>query len=159
LHSCDIVVGCVDSYAERQQLEAECRRYLIPYIDIGMDVYKVEEEAPAMSGQVMLTLPGSSCFWCYGFLTEEKLAKEAAKYGNVGGRPQVVWPNGILASTAVGILVDLITGWTNRNTSNIYLEYDGNLGTIKDHIRLRFCDKNCTHYPVAEAGPVRFATL
>ena len=38
LQECDIIIGCVDSYAERQQAESECRRYLIPYIDIGMDV-------------------------------------------------------------------------------------------------------------------------
>jgi hypothetical protein len=159
LQQCDLAVGCADTYAERQQLEAECRRYLIPYIDIGMDVHQSEGEAPEMSGQIMLSLPGTPCFWCYGFLTEEKLGKEAAKYGNVGGRPQVVWPNGALASTAVGILVELITGWTGRKNSRIYLEYDGNNGTLKDHIRIRFCDESCTHYPLENAGPVRFTAL
>jgi hypothetical protein len=159
LQHCDLVVGCVDSYAERQQLEAECRRYLLPYVDIGMDVYQSGEDPPAMSGQVMLSLPGLPCFWCYGFLTEEKLGQEAGKYGNVGGRPQVVWPNGVLASTAVGILVELITGWTNRKDGRIYLEYDGNTGVLQPHIRLRFCGENCQHFPVQEAGPIRYREL
>jgi hypothetical protein len=159
LQRCDLVVGCVDTYAERQQLESECRRYLIPYVDIGMDIHQIEEEATSMSGQIMLSLPGLSCFWCHGFLTEEKLGKEAAKYGNVGGRPQVVWPNGVLASTAVGIIVELITGWTGRKNARIYLEYDGNAGILKDHVRIRFCDEYCSHYPIEKAGSVRFATL
>jgi hypothetical protein len=159
LQACDLVIGCVDSYAERQQLEAECRRYLIPYIDIGMDVHSTEGEPPSMSGQVMLSMPGLPCFWCFGFLTKEKLGLEAAKYGNVGGRPQVVWPNGVLASTAVGILVELITGWTKRTDARVYLEYDGNTGILKDHIRLRFCDDCCAHYHTANAGPVIFRPI
>lgn len=158
LQQCDIVVGGIDSYSERQQLESECRRYLIPYVDIGMDVYKTEEST-AISGQVMLSLPGMPCFWCYGFLTEEKLGKEAAKYGKVGGRPQVVWPNGVLASTAVGLVVELVTGWTGRSNEKVYLEYDGNTGTMQNHVRLRFCTDHCDHYTVADAGPVRYTTL
>ena len=159
LQECDLIIGSIDTYAERQQLEAECRRYLIPYVDIGMDIYQAEVEHPAISGQIMMTLPGAPCFWCYGFLTEEKLGKEAAKYGNVGGRPQVVWPNGVLASTAVGVLVDLITGWTGQKEKLVYFEYDGNNGYIKDHVRIRFCDKSCSHYPLENAGPVRFKNL
>jgi hypothetical protein len=46
-----------------------------------------------------------------------KLAAEAARHGDAGGRPQVVWPNGALASTAVGLAVDLVTGWTRKNRS------------------------------------------
>ena len=159
LQQCDLVIGCVDTYAERDQLEAECRRFLIPYIDIGMDVYQVENQFPSIAGQVMLTLPGLPCFWCYGFLTEEKMGKEAAKYGNIGGRPQVIWPNGVLASTATGLLVDLITGWTGRKKIPVYLEYDGNSGIIKDHIRLRFCDNHCSHYALEKAGPVQFKSI
>jgi len=38
LRNCDVVFGCVDSYRERNELERQVRRYLTPYIDIGMDV-------------------------------------------------------------------------------------------------------------------------
>lgn len=159
LQRCDIVVGCVDSYAERNQLEAQCRRYLIPYIDIGMDVHEVDEGKHSMSGQVILSMPGQPCMTCFGFLTEDKLKREAAKYGNVGGRPQVVWPNGVLASTAVGILVELITGWTHQSRSSAYLAYDGNLGTIEQHIRAKFIKEECPHYQAKDAGPPFFKQL
>jgi hypothetical protein len=159
LQSCDIVLGCVDSYAEREQLEAECRRYLIPLIDIGMDVHQSEDQLYSMSGQIILSMPGCSCMRCFGFLTEKKLAQEAAKYGKVGGRPQVVWPNGVLASTAVGVFVDLVTGWTRTTERVSYLSYDGNTGIINEHVRLRFAAKSCDHYSITETGPAMFKTI
>ena len=152
LHDCDIVFGCVDTYSEREQLEAECRRYLIPYIDIGMDVHKIPNEPHSMSGQIIMSLPGHSCMRCSGYLTEEKLSIEAAKYGNTGGRPQVVWSNGVLASTAVGVFVDLVTGWTGQSRRLVYLEYDGNSGIVNHHIRGKFAEENCTHYKLSDIG-------
>ena len=50
IRCCDLVIGCVDSYAERQQLETCCRRYLIPYIDIGMDIHAAGDEPPTIGG-------------------------------------------------------------------------------------------------------------
>lgn len=158
LQNCDVVFGCVDSYSERQQLEAECRRFLIPLIDIGMDVHKCQEQY-SMSGQIILSMPGDCCMSCYGFLTESKLAKEAEKYGNVGGRPQVVWPNGVLASSALGVFVDLITGWTKKEDKKVYLTYDGNLGIIKEHPRLKYSGEYCEHYPLKQAGPQHYIRI
>lgn len=156
LQRCDIIFGSVDSYTERQQLEAECRRFLIPLVDIGMDVHK--SGGYSISGQVILSMPGSACMSCYGFLTEDKIAKEAAKYGNVGGRPQVVWPNGVLASTAVGVFVDLVTGWTGNN-DGVYLSYDGNSGRIVDHIRKEFFAGKCEHFPIENTGKPRYVKI
>ncbi len=151
LQLCDVVFGSADTYAERQQLEAECRRYLIPLIDIGMDVH-ILDNAYEMSGQIILSMPGSPCMKCFGFLTDKKLALEAAKYGDVGGRPQVVWANGVLASTAVGAFVDLATGWTKTEDKLIYLSYGGNKGTLGNHIRLEYAEKICTHYTFDQLG-------
>ena len=47
LRGCDIVFGCVDSFAERRELEIACRRHLIPLIDIGMDVHPGRRRAAA----------------------------------------------------------------------------------------------------------------
>lgn len=159
LHACDVIIGCVDSYVERQQAESESRRYLIPYIDIGMDVYKVDEAPYSISGQVILSLPGKPCLSCLGFLTEQKLAKEAARYGDIGGRPQVVWPNGILASTAVGMFVNLITNWTEGEKVPRYLMYDGNSGLIQEHPRALFAPPECNHYSLDNIGPPVFIAL
>jgi tRNA A37 threonylcarbamoyladenosine dehydratase len=111
IHDSDVVVGCLDTVQGRRDLEAECRRFLIPLIDIGMDVHGVKPFD--IRGQVILSMPGDCCFQCMEFITEENLKKEAERYGSAGGFPQVVWSNGVLASTAVGFIVDLITGWSN----------------------------------------------
>ncbi len=150
MRECQIVIGGVDSYKGREELEIACRRYLIHYIDIGMDIHGAER--PVIGGQIIQSSPGGLCMRCMGFLTEEKLAQEAGRYGNVGPRPQVVWPNGVLASTAVGLAVDLVTNWTRKQRSHAYLVYDGNDGTVKDSVTLRNLKKLCDHYSLADVG-------
>jgi molybdopterin-synthase adenylyltransferase len=150
MRECQIVIGCVDSYKGREELEIACRRYLMHHIDIGMDVHGTE--TPVIGGQVIQSSPGGLCMRCMGFLTEEKLAQEAGRYGNVGPRPQVVWPNGVLASIAVGLAVDLVTNWTKKQRSHAYLVYDGNEGTVTDSITLRNLQGTCNHYSISDVG-------
>lgn len=153
LRNCDIVVGCVDGFDERRQLEAACRRFLIPLVDIGMDVVQIPGHAPRMAGQVILSLPGYPCFQCIGFLNERTLAAEAQKYGDAGHNPQVVWPNGVLASTAVGIVVDLATGWKRTAPGLIYKSYEGNTDTLTDHPCYEYVrGKKCLHYRLEQIG-------
>lgn len=93
-----------------------------------MDVHEIPDYGYAMSGQIILSLPGMACMRCMQFLNDSKLAVEAAKYRSAGGRPQVVWPNGLLASTAIGVIVDLTTGWTKNIDRKVYISYDGHTG-------------------------------
>lgn len=149
----DLIIGCVDGFAERRELEICARRFLIPYIDIGMDVHRVDGEPPRIGGQVILSMPGGPCMTCIGFLNEERLAREAAAYGSAGPRPQVIWPNGVLASTAVGIAVDLVTGWTRSERRLVYLSYSGNDGTMVPHPRLPYVGHlDCPHFHPEDVG-------
>ena len=155
LRSCDLLVGCVDSYRERWELQVLSRRFYIPYIDIGLGVSDVGDEGPKMRGQVIVTVPGGPCMKCIGFLNDENLAKEAAGYGDTGPRPQVVWANGVLASTAVGFAVDLLTGWTRSRPNNdvVYVSYDGNTGVIEPDKRLLYVTSpHCPHFDSEDVG-------
>lgn len=152
LMMCDIIFGCLDGLGNREQLERLTRLAKIPYIDIGMDVNdRIENEPPRMSGQVITSLPGHPCMRCYGYLNEDALGKEYAAYGDAGIRPQVIWPNGVLSSTAIGIAMNLLTNWTGRSDKQIlYYEYDGNAGTIKPHLfyeRELHRNTKCPHFP------------
>lgn len=148
----DIIFGCLDKYRDRAELETLCRRYLIPYIDIGMDVSE-GENGFVISGQMILSMPGCACLRCFGFVTDDLLAREAEDYGAAGGRPQVVWPNGILASLAVGTFVHLMTPWHTRHSAGAYLEYDGNSQTINTSNRLfAVAGKTCHHYGQVDLG-------
>ena len=112
-----------------------------------------------MAGQVILSLPGSPCMRCLGFLTQERLAQEAAKYGDIGGRPQVVWGNGVLASTAVGVAIDLFCNWSGSPRRVVYLSYDGNLGYVTPHPTLPYLNPGCQHYPLSDVGPPQYVCL
>lgn len=151
MRECQIVFGCVDNYKGREELEIACRRYLMHYIDVGMDVHGTDR--PVIGGQVIQSSPGGLCMKCMGFLTDEKLAQEAARYGKAGVRPQVVWPNGVLASTAVGLAVDLVTNWTRKQRSHAYLVYDGNEGTVSESFTLKKLKISaCSHFSATDIG-------
>lgn len=157
LKVCDVIVGAVDSYKERDQLERFARRHLIPYIDIGMDVHKLGKNGFLISGQVIMSMPGGPCLRCCGLVTEERLTLEAQAYGAAGGRPQVVWPNGVLASTAVGLLAQIIAPWHPKLSEFVYIEYDGNKGTMRVSARVELLrGKSCPHHPADEVGDPLF---
>lgn len=146
LRDCTAIVGCVDSYSERDQLERYARRYLVPYIDVGMDVHG-EPGRHAISGQVILSLPGHPCMRCMGFLNERLLTEEARRYDAAGGRPQVVWPNGTLASIAVGVFMQLLTPWHETLRPALYTEYDGNRLTVQPSRKLSHLTAHrCPHF-------------
>lgn len=157
LKPCDIIFGCLDGYQNRAELESFTRRSLIPYIDIGMDVIRNEIDPPRMSGQVFASIPGYPCMRCYDFINERVLGQEVKKYGDAGIRPQVIWPNAILAGTAVGLAINLLTNWIEKGEEQIiYYEYDGNLGTIRPHVKCELRWMSCDHYRVENAGDVQF---
>lgn len=152
LMQCDIIVGCVDTFGARRDLEAFSRRHLIPYVDIGMDVQQLGEQQYEIIGQVILSMPGKPCMHCMNFLTDEILAEEARRYGAAGERPQVVWSNGVLCSAAVGIIADLATGWSRGGRDCIYLNFRGSDLSLRDDPRLQYLSGPCPHYPLVEAG-------
>lgn len=156
LRTCDVIVGAVDKLSTKEELERFARANMIPYIDIGMTVTAVQGRF-LISGQVIRSMPGHQCMHCLGFITPDKLEVEAKRYGDAGQNPQVAWSNGVLASAAVGLIVDLLTPWCEMNPL-AYLTYDGNKGIMKpsallDHVR----GFSCPHHPAEELGEPRFA--
>jgi hypothetical protein len=145
LRDADVIFACVDSIGCRSELESFARQFLIPLIDIGMDVHESSGEF-SIGGQVMLSMPGKPCMRCMGLVTDEALAKEAARYGAAGGKPQVVWPNGTLASIAVGYFMKLITPWEARKATPLLLEYDGDLQTVTPSNKLAYLPAHCKHF-------------
>jgi hypothetical protein len=152
LRDCDVVFGCVDRFRDREELERTTRRFLIPYIDVGMDVHPFAG-AFLITGQVTLSLPGQYCLWCMGLLTEELLTQEAREYGAAGSRPQVIWPNGVLASSAVGLFMNLVTPWQAHRPLPLLLEYDGNAHRVVLSNKLAVLRQTfCTHHPITDLG-------
>lgn len=156
LRGVDVVFGCVDNVRAKDELEALCRRLLIPYIDQGMDVHAVGDHF-LVAGQVMLSMPGGACLRCLGIVTDDALEEEARNYGAAGGKPQVVWPNGVLASTAVGLFMQSVTPWHADRHVGACLEYDGNLHTMLASERFRrLRARPCPHHPTVDLGDPGF---
>lgn len=148
-----ILFGCVDGYMQRSYLEAAARRYCLPYIDIGMDVTKLEERHYAVAGQMIVSLPGRPCMRCLGFLTQQRLDKEEDDYGDAGINPQVVWTNGTLASLAVGAFVRLVCPWAPFKYDYEWLELDGNSQHVTSSKQPDYMPKQpCTHYNKSDVG-------
>ncbi|MER9445186.1 ThiF family adenylyltransferase [Mesorhizobium sp. M0340] len=157
LKLCDVILGAVDGFKEREQLERFARRHLIPYVDIGMDVHDLGKNGFLVSGQVILSMPGAPCMRCCGFITDERLEQEAKRYGAAGSRPQVVWSNGVLASTAVGLVTQILTPWYPNPPNFVFLDYDGNKGTLSRNPRMELLKNHvCPHHPADETGDPLF---
>lgn len=147
LRTATVIFGCVDKLSVRDELERFARRNLIPYIDIGMDVHKTERGF-SISGQVAISLPGEPCLHCMGVVTKGALELEHQRYGDAGGRPQVIWPNGVLASVAIGQYMDMILPWSDEPNDSLLKEYDGNRHELRESTKSRILRQNaCTHYP------------
>lgn len=157
LKRCAVIVGGLDNVRGKDELDAFCRRFLIPYIDQGMDVHELGGgHGHLVAGQVVLSEPGSPCLRCMGVVTDAALAEESRRYSAAGGRPQVVWSNGVLASLAVGLVVQMVTPWSRRGKRGAYLAYDGNSGLVTEAERFRRWSASCTHYPNAAVGDMAF---
>lgn len=114
-----MIFSGMDDLSNRLQLEAFARRHKIPLIDIGLSI-----EADSMGdfhsmGQIALSHPEGPCFRCYGFIADADLEEEAQGYGNVGARPQVIWANSILASVAVGLGIEIMSGLDDGATDGV----------------------------------------
>jgi molybdopterin/thiamine biosynthesis adenylyltransferase len=144
LQDCKVIFGCVDSLIDRSALEAFARRYLIPLIDVCMDVHQAGD-GYSIAGQIALSMPGRPCLKCMGLLPHHLLQEEAEKYGNAGSKPQVIWPNAILASTAAGFFMQLTTPWFKNSTLHSLLEYDGNRQTVQESKKLPYLPERCPH--------------
>jgi len=115
-----------------------------------MDVYKGSPYS--IAGQVITSMPGEPCFRCVQFIKQEDLEREGARYGEAGTNPQVIWPNGTLASSAVGVFVLLFSPWCDVSQPVSFLGYDGNNLTVEHDARFRFAGA-CKHFePIGDLG-------
>lgn len=157
LKICDVIIAGLDSVRAKDELDGFARRFLIPYIDMGMDVHRGEVGGYFIGGQVVLSCPGTPCLRCFGVVTQAKVEEESRQYGEAGPNPQVVWPNGVLASTAVGLLIQLVSPWHPHPIESAYFEYDGNRNTLMPSAMLKALQgRPCPHHSVHDTGDPSF---
>jgi hypothetical protein len=159
LRRCDLIFGAIDGFAARRDLEVFCRTHMIPLIDIGMKVLRPENEAPEIRGQVILSMPGEICMHCLQFLTAANLAEDVQRYDK-DPQPQVVWPNGILASSAIGYAIGLLTGWSGASVPPYRMDYRGSQLTMApSHMAAALKGHACAHFPTSNCGDPNYQKL
>lgn len=157
LLDCDLIVGAVDAVTVKSELEQFCRRFHIPYFDMGMDVHELPDQSHLVAGQVVRSVVGGPCLRCLGIVTDSALKTEADNYGAAGGLPQVIWPNGVLASTVVGMIVHMLTPWSSEDAHVACVEYDANRNIMCPSPKLRvLANSNCQHFLDNEIGDPLF---
>lgn len=133
VRSADVIVGSVDNYHARADIQDLALRYGIPYVDIGLTIRPAGDDSVVIGGNVITSIPGRFCQWCFGFLSQARLDEET------GGRPrsyfkgtkkqaQVVSMNGVLAGEAMTEVLRLVSGFAPTNS--VIKKYDGVQGIL-----------------------------
>jgi len=155
LKDADVIIGCLDSWLAREQINVFARRHLVPLIDVGIQIDTDEcGHLKSANGQVIAVTPDSSCTRCF-FVTDARLARERRErppgydLNPNAGDPQVVSMNGTLASEAVNAALDIVTGYSGGVRVPGWWQYDGRKGSLDRH-DLPFRRRGCPG--CAEAG-------
>jgi len=65
----------------------------------------------------------------------------------------VVWPNGALASTAIGFAMGLLTGWSGSAPPQWRVDYKGSQLLISEsNLAVAMRGSSCKHYSLAGTG-------
>lgn len=104
LSSCDIVIGATDKHYGRVALTEFAERYLVPVIDIGVNLEGAEGFVTGQPIQLLFVRPGDPCIVCrkavdFGLVTQELMShmererrREAANFARRdGGNAEAYW--------------------------------------------------------------------
>lgn len=113
----DVIIGCVDGWDTRDDLNIFALTSRIPYVDIGIAVTGAGADTTQrmrVGGQITIVTPDGPCLRCIGLVTDDRVA--AARQRRLGytdndtSEPQVVSLNGTVASEAVTATLMLLAG-------------------------------------------------
>ena len=142
LRNADVIFGCTDNMASRMVLTRIAPQYLIPVIDLGIDIQLMKDgKIRRIGGHVIILYPDGPCLNCLEFIDHEQLNYEISRYnGNIHfpyiqgdneNAPSVISLNGVLASLAVTDFIYLVTGCFNVPKERTYRVFDGVKGIVK----------------------------
>jgi molybdopterin/thiamine biosynthesis adenylyltransferase len=114
LRNVDVLIGCVDGWDVRDDLNSFALEHRIPYVDIGAVITPPTAGLGVRaSGQIAIVVPGGPCLRCMGLVTDarvEEARRRRQGYLADAAEPQVVSINGTLASESVTATMMLLAG-------------------------------------------------
>jgi hypothetical protein len=76
LAGCDVLIGCVDRDWPRLVLSEVAFQYIIPYIDIGMEIGVASGQVSSLDVRTSYVNPDSPCLLCSGLVSMERIRLE-----------------------------------------------------------------------------------
>jgi len=146
----DLIVCATDGHGSRALLNQVATQYLIPVVDMGVEVQP--GEIVRAGGGVRVLRPRAGCLQCAGtldpqlvrqeFLTDDERELEARR-GYLRGvdepAPSVIALNGVVASLAVLEVCDLLTGFLGSSRSRLLYRAHARALTTADLPRREDC--------------------
>jgi molybdopterin-synthase adenylyltransferase len=151
LATSDLIVCCTDNHGSRAVLTELAAQYLVPMIDLGIEVQSSSRGSRA-GGGVRVVRPGDPCLHCMGvldpalvredFLSDDQRAREA-EHGYLRGvsepAPAVISLNGVVASLAVTEGLDVILGLFDRQTRRLLYRAEARSVSTASTVREESC--------------------
>lgn len=167
LRTVDFIFACTDSHAPRAIVCKLCYQYLIPGIDVGVDISATNGAIKAITGRTQMMAPGLACLLCSGSINPEAIRRElmspeqkaADPYFTGDGEPQpaVITLNGTMCSLAVTMFLAAVVGIPMKAR---YQRYDGLLGQVRPVVvSADRCCLFCSTSGVLGRGGSRSVTL
>lgn len=76
LRHCDVVFGCTDDNRGRVTLSRLAYRYLVPVIDMGVQIDSIDGQLRSIDGRITVVAPGTACLDCRGRIDWAALQSE-----------------------------------------------------------------------------------
>lgn len=134
----DFVFACTDSHASRAMVSKLCYQYLIPGIDVGVDISAPDGAVHAITGRTQMMSPGLPCLVCTDSISPDAIRQElmspeqraADPYFSAQSEPQpaVVSLNGTMCSLAITMFLSAVVGIPMEAR---YQRYDGIKGVVR----------------------------
>jgi molybdopterin/thiamine biosynthesis adenylyltransferase len=131
LADADVVICATDGHGSRALLTEMAQQYLVPVVDLGVNVVPAEA-AVRIGGQVRVLRPGRGCLHCAGtldpalvreeYLTDAQRADEQRRgylRGVTAPAPAVIALNGVIASLACLEVCQLLAGFLGTASDRV----------------------------------------
>lgn len=132
LTDADVIVCATDGHGSRALLTELVQQYLVPVVDLGVEVTGGDATTFRAGGGVRILRPDSGCLWCADTLNPELVRREyltpsereiEVRRGYIRDNdepaPSVVALNGVVASMAVLEVCQLLVGMLGAGTDRV----------------------------------------
>lgn len=140
----DVIFCCTDEHWGRSIINQIAHQYMIPVINMGVQIDSKEGVIRGASGSIHIIRPDSPCLWCYEFLSATRIRTESLPpdlrdselregyVENIDAKaPSVISLTTTLSGHAVTAFLQLITDFQGASGGIHCLNYNIREGTVR----------------------------